>query len=326
MRRAQSKGRSRTSSGIFSLNEYLRESARLAELVQEEVARRSSGREIGACSRGPFMVLAAARRPVDSRRNRLRHQSQRRGISRVGVGPAQDRDRDRRRHRGLPRSNSSASWPWGAGEDRRDEAAGVLVRTGADRGARRLRILQRDVVGRAVRERCAEARGAGTTVGSAVAMGPGGGGRPRPSSSSIPESLGGRRARAASRGTFARSGSCEEAEDAIERARELTKDVALRERVDLADAECAVAAGRPVQADAALVDVLKSKLTLRGARARTTSRECPPRCGWTMGARWSICSARMSRGRALPVPTRCWNWAAPRRRQPSSIRSGAIRF
>lgn len=67
---------------------------------------------------------------------------------------------------------------------------------------------------------------------------------------------------------LARSGSCDEAEDAIERARERTKDVALRERVDLADAECAVAAGRTVQADAALVEVLKSKDAARRSRAQ----------------------------------------------------------
>ena len=67
---------------------------------------------------------------------------------------------------------------------------------------------------------------------------------------------------------LARSGSCDEAEDAIERAREITKDVALRERVDLADAECAVAAGRPVQADASLVEVLKSKDGARRSRAQ----------------------------------------------------------
>src|SRR5258705_5955517 len=67
---------------------------------------------------------------------------------------------------------------------------------------------------------------------------------------------------------LARSGSCDEAEDAIERARERTKDVALRERADLADAECAVAAGRTVQADAALVEVLKSKDAARRSRAQ----------------------------------------------------------
>ncbi len=66
---------------------------------------------------------------------------------------------------------------------------------------------------------------------------------------------------------LARSGSCAEAEDAITSARDHVKDAALRERVDLADAQCAVAAGRPVQAEAALTAPLKSKDASRRSRA-----------------------------------------------------------
>jgi len=46
----------------LQLNEYLRESARLAELVQGRVARIHPGEDRGV-QQGPFLVLAAARRP-----------------------------------------------------------------------------------------------------------------------------------------------------------------------------------------------------------------------------------------------------------------------
>ena len=66
---------------------------------------------------------------------------------------------------------------------------------------------------------------------------------------------------------LARSGSCEDATDVIARARPVAKDVALRERLDLADAQCSLAAGRPVQADAAVDGVLKSRDRARRSRA-----------------------------------------------------------
>src|SRR2546426_6380092 len=46
----------------LQLNEYLRESARLAELVQGKVAAVHPGEDRGV-QQGPFLVLAAARRP-----------------------------------------------------------------------------------------------------------------------------------------------------------------------------------------------------------------------------------------------------------------------
>ena len=66
---------------------------------------------------------------------------------------------------------------------------------------------------------------------------------------------------------LARSGSCDEAESVIVQARAMAKDVALRERLDLADAQCALSAGRPVQAQAALTAALKSKDQSRRSRA-----------------------------------------------------------
>ncbi|HEV2672650.1 MAG TPA: hypothetical protein VGU74_16270 [Gemmatimonadales bacterium] len=66
---------------------------------------------------------------------------------------------------------------------------------------------------------------------------------------------------------LARSGSCADAIDVIARARPVAKDVALRERLALADAQCALAAGRPVQAHAALDEVLKSRDRARRSRA-----------------------------------------------------------
>ncbi|HWC74469.1 MAG TPA: hypothetical protein VG454_11080 [Gemmatimonadales bacterium] len=66
---------------------------------------------------------------------------------------------------------------------------------------------------------------------------------------------------------YARSGACPEATDIIPRARAVAKDVALRERLALAEAQCALAAGHPVQADAALEGVLTSKDHGRRSRA-----------------------------------------------------------
>jgi len=66
---------------------------------------------------------------------------------------------------------------------------------------------------------------------------------------------------------LARSGACEDAGDAIARVRAGVKDQALRERAELADAECAVADGRPTQAEAALALPLASKDESRRSRA-----------------------------------------------------------
>ena len=65
---------------------------------------------------------------------------------------------------------------------------------------------------------------------------------------------------------LARSGSCDEAVAVIARARESVKAQALRERTELADAECAIAAGHPIQAEAALALPLAS--TNSGLRSR----------------------------------------------------------
>ena len=73
---------------------------------------------------------------------------------------------------------------------------------------------------------------------------------------------------------LARSGSCEDATDVISHARPVAKDVALRERLDLADAQCSLAAGRPVQADAAVdgVQVQGSGAPLPGRILRGSGR------------------------------------------------------
>jgi tetratricopeptide (TPR) repeat protein len=57
---------------------------------------------------------------------------------------------------------------------------------------------------------------------------------------------------------LARSGACEDAAEPIARALENARDAAHRERVDLAAAECALAAGRAVAAEAALTTPLTS--------------------------------------------------------------------
>ncbi|MGH7519826.1 MAG: hypothetical protein ACREMI_00960 [Gemmatimonadales bacterium] len=66
---------------------------------------------------------------------------------------------------------------------------------------------------------------------------------------------------------LARSGACEEAGDVIARVRQSVKDRALLERAELADAECAVAARLPTQAEAALALPLASKDGSRRSRA-----------------------------------------------------------
>lgn len=66
---------------------------------------------------------------------------------------------------------------------------------------------------------------------------------------------------------LARSGACEEAADVIARVRAGVADRALRERADLADAECALAANHPAQAEAALALPLASKDDTRRSRA-----------------------------------------------------------
>ena len=66
---------------------------------------------------------------------------------------------------------------------------------------------------------------------------------------------------------LARSGSCEEAATVIARAREGVTERALRERTELAAAECAIAAGHPIQAEAAVALPLTSTNAARRSRA-----------------------------------------------------------
>jgi hypothetical protein len=66
---------------------------------------------------------------------------------------------------------------------------------------------------------------------------------------------------------LARSGACEEAGDVITRVRAGVTDRALRERAELAGAECALAANHPAQADAALALPLASEDDARRSRA-----------------------------------------------------------
>jgi hypothetical protein len=72
---------------------------------------------------------------------------------------------------------------------------------------------------------------------------------------------------------LARSGSCGDAGDAIARARAVAKDVALRERIDLADVQCALAANNPIQAEAVLTGALGSKDQSRRSRAEYLAGE-----------------------------------------------------
>jgi hypothetical protein len=66
---------------------------------------------------------------------------------------------------------------------------------------------------------------------------------------------------------LARSGSCETAARPIEKARTSVHEPGLRERIGLAAALCALAAGRPGQADIALTEVLASPNGARRSQA-----------------------------------------------------------
>ena len=66
---------------------------------------------------------------------------------------------------------------------------------------------------------------------------------------------------------LAYSGACRSVADLIARARAVVQDATRRERVDLADAECALAGGDPVHAEAALAAPLASKNGNRRSRA-----------------------------------------------------------
>jgi hypothetical protein len=66
---------------------------------------------------------------------------------------------------------------------------------------------------------------------------------------------------------LAHSGACQDAVEPIARVRESVTDGDDRERVDLAAAECALAAGRADEADAALGELLESKNAARRSRA-----------------------------------------------------------
>src|SRR2546426_10408736 len=66
---------------------------------------------------------------------------------------------------------------------------------------------------------------------------------------------------------LAYSGACRDAADPIARARASVRDATLRERIDLADAECALAGGDPARAEAALAAPLASKNADRRSRA-----------------------------------------------------------
>ncbi|HEV8381807.1 MAG TPA: hypothetical protein VGQ29_09490 [Gemmatimonadales bacterium] len=66
---------------------------------------------------------------------------------------------------------------------------------------------------------------------------------------------------------LAYSGACRDAGEPLARARANVTDPALRERIDLADAECALAAGDPSRADTALATPLASRDSERRSRA-----------------------------------------------------------
>ena len=66
---------------------------------------------------------------------------------------------------------------------------------------------------------------------------------------------------------LARAGSCAEAAAPLAQARATVTDARLRERAGLAEAQCALAAGRPVAAGAALVEALASEDAARRSRA-----------------------------------------------------------
>lgn len=66
---------------------------------------------------------------------------------------------------------------------------------------------------------------------------------------------------------LSRSGACQDLSEPLARARARVTDQALRERIDLADAECALAAGDAARADAALAGPLASRNVERRSRA-----------------------------------------------------------
>jgi hypothetical protein len=66
---------------------------------------------------------------------------------------------------------------------------------------------------------------------------------------------------------LAYSGACRDADASITRARAGSQDATRRERIDLADAACALAGGDPARAEAALADPLASTNTDRRSRA-----------------------------------------------------------
>jgi len=67
---------------------------------------------------------------------------------------------------------------------------------------------------------------------------------------------------------LAYSGACRDAADPIAQARATVQDATRRERIDLADAECALAGGDPVHAEAVLAAPLTSKDPDRRSRAQ----------------------------------------------------------
>jgi len=66
---------------------------------------------------------------------------------------------------------------------------------------------------------------------------------------------------------LAYSGACRDAADLLTRARASVQDATRRERIDLADAECALGGGDPVHAEAVLAAPLASKNADRRSRA-----------------------------------------------------------
>jgi hypothetical protein len=72
---------------------------------------------------------------------------------------------------------------------------------------------------------------------------------------------------------LARSGACQDATQRLAEARERVTQVSQRERIDLAAAECAVTAGRPLEVDAALVGPLGSTNADRRSRAEYLAGE-----------------------------------------------------
>ena len=103
---------------------------------------------------------------------------------------------------------------------------------------------------------------------------------------------------------LARSGACDEAATPIKQVRETVNDSALRERVALAEAECALAAAHPIQAAAALALPLASKDDSRRSRAellagQTASQRFDYAAAVEHFARSRETAARPARVRAL---------------------------